>query len=148
MGARVSDSRTRAASSLPLQWWPPGPAPLKEQNRLDCILITLWFCKARQACWPCVSRGKAVVSPLGEGMTQATSFTPHGGLGSPWCWGREGGAADTTPQAGRPWRWLRVGSVPCQAAHLLACATQLRASVSTLMTHKEPVTVVSLQRNP
>lgn len=58
-----------------------------QRNKTDLIvfLSDLWFCKAQQAGWLCVSRGKAVTSSLGEGMTQATTSTPCGGLGSTWC---------------------------------------------------------------
>lgn len=90
----------------------------RSKTGLIVFLSDLWFQKAQQAGWLCVSRGKAAASSLGENMTQATTCTPCEAWGPPGAGAGKEEQTDATPQAGRPWWWLGVGPVPCLAPHL------------------------------
>lgn len=74
----------------------------RSKTGLIVFLSDLWFQKAQQAGWLCVSRGKAAASSLGENMTQATTCTPCEAWGPPGAGAGKEEHTDATPQAGRP----------------------------------------------
>ena len=112
----------------------------RSKTGLIVFLSDLWFRKAQQAGWLCVSRGKAAASSPGE--SRPPPAPPVEAWGPPGAGAGKEEQIEATPQAGRPWWWLGVGPVPSLAPHL---STQgLYLSFPTEMNRK-PVTAVSFK---